>query len=49
MLRGIYGDPERYVQQYWSRWSDGIYFTGDGAQAWTTTASTGCSAGWTTC
>ena len=32
MLRGIYGDPERYVQQYWSRWSDGIYFTGDGAK-----------------
>ena len=20
MLRGIYGDPERYVQQYWSKW-----------------------------
>ncbi|MCC7124072.1 MAG: acetate--CoA ligase [Acidobacteria bacterium] len=32
MLRGIYGDPERYVQQYWSRWSNGIYFTGDGAK-----------------
>ncbi len=32
MLRGIYGDPERYVQQYWSRWSDGTYFTGDGAR-----------------
>jgi acetyl-CoA synthetase len=32
MLRGIYGDPERYVQQYWSRWSSDIYFTGDGAK-----------------
>jgi acetyl-CoA synthetase len=32
MLRGIYGDPERYVQQYWKRWEDGTYFTGDGAR-----------------
>jgi acetyl-CoA synthetase len=32
MLRGIYGDPERFVQQYWSRWNDGTYFTGDGAR-----------------
>ena len=32
MLRGIYGDPERYVQQYWSKWADGVYFTGDGAR-----------------
>jgi acetyl-CoA synthetase len=32
MLRGIYGDPDRYVQQYWKRWSDGTYFTGDGAR-----------------
>ena len=32
MLRGIYGDSERFVQQYWSRWSDGTYFTGDGAR-----------------
>jgi acetyl-CoA synthetase len=32
MLRGIYGDPERYMQQYWSRWTDGTYFTGDGAR-----------------
>ena len=31
MLRGIYRDPERFVQQYWSKWQDGIYFTGDGA------------------
>jgi acetyl-CoA synthetase len=32
MLRGIYGDPERFVQQYFSRWQDGVYFTGDGAR-----------------
>ena len=31
MLRTIYGDPERYVQQYWSQ-IPGIYFTGDGAR-----------------
>jgi acetyl-CoA synthetase len=32
MLRGIYGDRERFVQQYWSKWPDGVYFTGDGAR-----------------
>jgi len=32
MLRGIYGDPERFVKQYWSQWTDGSYFTGDGAR-----------------
>ncbi len=32
MLRGIYGDQERYVQTYWSRWTPDIYFTGDGAK-----------------
>jgi acetyl-CoA synthetase len=32
MLRGIYGDPERFVTTYFSRWSDGVYFTGDGAR-----------------
>jgi acetyl-CoA synthetase len=32
MLRGIYGDPERYVTQYWNRWSKDTYFTGDGAK-----------------
>jgi acetyl-CoA synthetase len=31
MLRTIYGDPDRYVQTYWSRYP-GIYFTGDGAR-----------------
>jgi acetyl-CoA synthetase len=32
MLRGIYGDPERFMKQYWSQWADGSYFTGDGAR-----------------
>jgi acetyl-CoA synthetase len=31
MLRGIYGDEERYVQTYWSKY-DGVYFAGDGAR-----------------
>ena len=31
MLRGIYKDPERFEQQYWSKWK-GVYFTGDGAK-----------------
>ncbi len=31
MIRGIYGDPERFVKTYWSKWPD-IYFTGDGAK-----------------
>ena len=32
MLRSIYGDHDRYVKQYWSRWGRDIYFTGDGAK-----------------
>jgi len=31
MLRGVYGDPERYRQTYWSRFED-TYFVGDGAR-----------------
>ena len=31
MLRTVYGDPDRYVRQYWSQIS-GAYFTGDGAR-----------------
>ncbi len=31
MLRTIYGDPDRYVKQYWSQIA-GTYFTGDGAR-----------------
>jgi acetyl-CoA synthetase len=30
MLRGIWGDPERYMETYWSRFGD-KYFAGDGA------------------
>jgi acetyl-CoA synthetase len=32
MLRGIYGDPDRYVRQYWDKWGSGVYVTGDGAK-----------------
>jgi acetyl-CoA synthetase len=31
MLRTIYKDPDRYVQQYWSKYP-GAYFTGDSAR-----------------
>jgi acetyl-CoA synthetase len=31
MARTIWGDPDRYVQTYWSRF-EGMYFTGDGAK-----------------
>ncbi len=31
MLRGIWGDPERYAETYWSRFA-GRYFAGDGAK-----------------
>ncbi len=31
MLRTVYGDPDRYVQNYWSRYP-GKYFTGDGCK-----------------
>jgi len=31
MLRGIWGDPERYQETYWSRFP-GRYFAGDGAR-----------------
>jgi acetyl-CoA synthetase len=31
MLRTVYKDPDRYVENYWKRFP-GIYFTGDGAR-----------------
>ncbi len=31
MLRGIWGDRQRYIDTYWSKWP-GIYFPGDGAK-----------------
>jgi acetyl-CoA synthetase len=30
MLRGIWGDPARYRETYWSKWKN-VYFPGDGA------------------
>jgi acetyl-CoA synthetase len=31
MMRTVYGDPELYITQYWSRFP-GLYFTGDSAK-----------------
>ena len=31
MLRGVWGEPERYKETYWSRFEN-IYFAGDGAK-----------------
>ena len=31
MMRGIWGEPERYKETYWSKF-DGLYFAGDGAK-----------------
>ena len=31
MLRGVWGEPERYQETYWSRYQD-VYFAGDGAK-----------------
>ena len=32
MLRTIWGDDERYVDTYWSRFGTNVYFAGDGAK-----------------
>jgi len=32
MLQTIYGDPDRYVKQYWAKWDSKTYFPGDGAK-----------------
>lgn len=32
MLRGIWGDPDRYRDTYWSRYGTKYYFAGDGAK-----------------
>jgi acetyl-CoA synthetase len=29
---GIWGDPQRYLDTYWSRWGGSAYFAGDGAK-----------------
>ncbi len=31
MTRGIWGDRQRFIETYWSKW-EGIYFPGDGAK-----------------
>ena len=38
MMRTIYGDPDRYVETYWSE-IPGNYFAGDGARATRTVIS----------
>ena len=32
MTRGIWGDMDRYLQTYWSKWNLNTYFPGDGAK-----------------
>jgi acetyl-CoA synthetase len=32
MLRGVWGDAERYKSTYWGRWEGRYYFPGDGAR-----------------
>jgi len=31
LLRGIYKNPEKYLETYWSQYSSDVYFTSDGA------------------
>jgi len=32
MLRGLWGDMERYREAYWARFDNNVYFAGDGAR-----------------
>lgn len=32
MMRGVYGDPQRYRDTYWCKWNGEFYFPGDGAR-----------------
>ncbi|MFX1485528.1 MAG: acetate--CoA ligase [Promethearchaeota archaeon] len=32
MLRGVYGNPQRYKDTYWSEYGEKIYYTSDGAR-----------------
>ncbi len=32
ILRGIWGDPQRFKETYWGRWNGEYYFPGDGAR-----------------
>ena len=47
MIRTVWGDDERFRDQYWSKW-DGIYFPGDGAKMDERRLPVGAWAGWTT-
>lgn len=31
MLRGIYKNPEKYLETYWNKYGNAVYFTSDGA------------------
>jgi acetyl-CoA synthetase len=31
MLRGLWNNPEKYIETYWSKYGNKIYYTGDGA------------------
>lgn len=31
LLRGVYGDPQKYLETYWSQYGKEVYFTSDGA------------------
>ena len=48
MLRGIWGDHERYIETYWAKFGTQCYFSGDGAKRdedgyfWIWAASTTC-------
>jgi len=48
MLRGIWGDPERYRETYWARFdAEGFYFAGDGRRR-TRTVTCGYWVAWMT-
>ena len=32
ILRGVYGDPQRFKDTYWCKWGGKYYFPGDGAR-----------------
>ena len=32
MTRGVYGDPQRFKDTYWSHWDGAYYLPGDGAR-----------------
>ena len=48
MLRGIYGDPDRYVRQYLGQVGTERSTSPATARSATPTATSGCSAAWTT-